>query len=98
MNTMYMWEKKQQRMKTSPANVCFFKFQISYKQTPSIVVYLVPKQYRICCIHIGVWIYHSVYITCAYIYTHTYMFESTYIHTVQLTATSCSHTHVDLGV
>ena len=40
--------------------------------------------------------YRSVYITCAIIthtYTHTYMYESTYIHTVQLTATSCSHTH-----
>lgn len=24
--------------------------------------------------------------------THAYMYESTYIHTVQLTATSCSHT------
>lgn len=81
-----------------------FLFQISYKQTPSIVVYLVPKQYRICCVHIGVWIYHSVYITCAYIthtyiHTHSYMYENTY--SIYIQYNSQPHhavTHVDSGV
>lgn len=71
MNTMYRRKKNNRSIKTATA----FLFQISYRQTLSVVVYLVPKQYRICCVHIGVWIYHSVYLTCAYIkhtvYTHT---------------------------
>lgn len=46
-------------------------FQISYKQTPSIVVYLVAKQHRICRVHIGVWMHHSVYITHTYTHMHT---------------------------
>ncbi len=58
-------------------------------------MYLVPKQNRICCVHIGMCILH-VRILHIHIYTHSYMYDSTYIHTVQLTATSCSHTHLDL--
>lgn len=94
MNTMYMWEEKQ-RFKTSPATVFFFFiFQISYKQTPSIVVYLVPKQYRICCVHIGVWMYHSVYITRAYI-THTYIHTHTLLHVWKHIYTySTTHSHI----
>lgn len=55
-------------------------------------MYLVPKQYGICCVHVGVWIYHSVYITCVYI-THTY------IHTLlrvwkHIYTYSTTHSHI----
>lgn len=45
MNTMYKWEEKtNNNKKVSRHHRPLFLFQISYKQTLSIVVYLVPKQ------------------------------------------------------
>lgn len=45
MNTMYKWEEKNNNnKKVSRHHRPLFLFQISYKQTLSIVVYFVPKQ------------------------------------------------------
>lgn len=64
--------------------------------TKKLLVFLVPKQIRFAVSLRRVDISQCAYYMCRHytcIYTHAYMLDSTYIHTVQLTATSCSHTH-----